>query len=382
MGGGNPLGGGLRPTGVGLSPHLNDSMLTMRLSLLLPAAGLLLAASPAQARSGDTLKVPASFPTIQDAIDAASSGDVIVVSDGFYTGSRNKDLNFFGKDLVVRSENGAATTVIDCEADAANPARGFVFENGETRASVIEGFTICNAATLDGAVSDPFNGGAVQILNSSPTIRDCTFIHNYAGCWGAAVYAGHGGTPLIENCMFLDNYAADDGGGVFLWNGSDVTIVNSVFVGNEARVTGGAISGFGGGMLIADRITVVENVAPHGSAVFSADLTKITNSILWDNTGSPEPIWQNGSVTVQWTLVQGGYAGVGNLDADPLLRTDGYHLRRHSPAINAGDPGFVLDAGMLDIDGEQRVVRQRLDMGADEFPWTYKTAPRLGRQQP
>lgn len=48
-----------------------------------------------------------------------------------------------------------------------------------------------------------------------------------------------------------------------------------------------------------------------------------------------------------------------------------FHLQNSSPAINAGDPDFIADASETDIDGENRIMNDRVDIGADES--TYGT---------
>ena len=56
------------------------------------------------------------YITIQEGIDAAVGGDEVVVADGTYTGDGNRDIDFMGKAITVKSENGAEDCIIDCEA--------------------------------------------------------------------------------------------------------------------------------------------------------------------------------------------------------------------------------------------------------------------------
>ena len=80
------------------------------------------------------------YLTTQEGIDATADGDEVVVCDGTYTGDGNRDLDFHGKAITVRSANGPEDCIIDCQDDG----RGFYFYSGETTASVVDGYTIQN----------------------------------------------------------------------------------------------------------------------------------------------------------------------------------------------------------------------------------------------
>jgi len=111
----------------------------LSLVLLLAASGL---------AEGRTIMVKADgtgdYATIQAAIDDCNDGDIILLADGTYSGPRNRDIDFLGKAIMVKSENGPEDCVIDCNGTGSEPHRGFRFWQGEDANSVVAGLTIIN----------------------------------------------------------------------------------------------------------------------------------------------------------------------------------------------------------------------------------------------
>ncbi len=83
------------------------------------------------------------FATIQSAIDAAIPGDTIELADGMFAGDGNRDLDFKGKAITIRSQSGdPELCYINCEGYVDDPHYGFVFYSNEGPDSILEGVSI------------------------------------------------------------------------------------------------------------------------------------------------------------------------------------------------------------------------------------------------
>jgi pectin methylesterase-like acyl-CoA thioesterase len=85
------------------------------------------------------------YHTIQAAIDAADSLDIIRISDGIYSGAGNYNLDYKGKAITIYSASGNPNNcIIDCQ----DLGRAFQFYGSEGPASILDGITIINGMKL------------------------------------------------------------------------------------------------------------------------------------------------------------------------------------------------------------------------------------------
>ncbi|MFN8497388.1 MAG: right-handed parallel beta-helix repeat-containing protein [Anaerolineae bacterium] len=219
------------------------------------------------------------------------------------------------------------------------------------------------------------NGGGLSNYNASPTLTTVTFSSNTATTSGGGMYNSNSAGNLALTGVVFSGNSASDGGGLYNFS-SGPKLTNVVFSGNAATNSGGGMVNITNGTATMTNVVFSRNAASVGGAIVqNIGQMTLRNGIIWGNT--PDQI-NNGpysSATVTYSIVEGGYAGTGNLDTDPLFVTPvpspapstggNLHLLAGSPAINAGDPDTTGLPG-TDLDGNPRVQGGRVDMGAYE----------------
>ena len=171
-----------------------------------------------------TWYVPSQCATIQAGIDSAATGDTVLVADGTYTGTGNRDIDFLGKAILVTSENGPEVTIIDLESSG----RGFRFHTSEDTMSVLRGFTIQNGSEDQ--------GGGIFCSQSSPRIEGNILTGHETAFGGGTIYCS-GASPTIDGNTISGN-TADDGAGIKCTSGSSPMIIGNTITANSTPWTG------------------------------------------------------------------------------------------------------------------------------------------------
>jgi len=213
-----------------------------------------------------------------------------------------------------------------------------------------------------------------------------TFNNNSASEFGGGMFVGSSVQTLttLTNVTFNDNTSAQFGGGIANAGFSDLNLTNVTFSDNTAGTNGAGIFNGevnfieSGGTLCLVNATFHSNIAnSHGGAVYNeTGAVNIRNSILYGN--GEEEI--HGTANVTYSIVQGGYTGSGNLDAEPLLGslqnnggfTQTLALLPGSPAIDAGNDTFCP---ATDQRGVTRPQGSHCDIGAYEYEETTESEP-------
>jgi pectin methylesterase-like acyl-CoA thioesterase len=229
--------------------------------------------------------------------------------------------------------------------------------------------TISNCS-ITGNSSERDGGGIFCMQHSSPTITNCTISGNTSKYNGSGVFCMDYSNPAIIDCTITGNSSEREGGGICCMFHSSPTITNCIISGNKSKGSGGGMCNNFNSSPTVTNCTFSANSASYRGGMYNfASSPMVTNCILWADT--PEEIYTySGTPTVTYSDVQGGYTGVGNINADPCFvnpDSNDFHLLPDSLCINAGDPNFIAEPNETDIDGEQRVMFARVDMGSDEF---------------
>jgi len=333
------------------------------------------------------------YEHVRFAITDALPGDEIVLIPGIYL----EKIDYLGKNLKLRSIDPNDPAVV---ASTVIMGRGYapavMFERNEGPTSVLSGFTITGGNT------------GIYCYGASPTITNCVITGNFATTHGGGIRCQDYSYPVISNCIISGN-SAIDGGGIYtgkpvpppppFGSAPDMASVVGTSAATNCIITNCVITGNtaqrGGGMCNSGTAPVLTNCTFSGNTAtlaagglynYSSNPT-LTNCILWGDTLPEIIVDGTGATTINYSNVQEGWSGIGNINDDPLfIDADGFdettgtvddnlRLSSDSPCIDTGDNISV--AVTTDLDVHSRIAdgdcndTEIVDMGAYEFSYAY-----------
>lgn len=304
----------------------------IRISPVVLILSLLAFAHPGSTAWAAERNVPGEYTTIQAAIDACATGDVVIVAPGTYTGTGNRNISFAGKAITVRSTDPndpavVSNTIVDCQASPSAYYRGFVFATGETNSSVLAGLTI-----RQGWAS---GGGGILCQGGSPTITNCVVADCGAnGNYGGGIYCSQC-TPMITNCTIRNCAAMWQGGGICCYDKGHAVISNCTITGSSSGqfLGGGGIHSeesnpqilnsriiensyscgisLGHSNPIISQCDISNNKNGHGIASQYDSSPTISDCTFLNNQGAGIYCYATGTVTITGCTISGNQNGGG-----------------------------------------------------------------------
>lgn len=298
------------------------------------------------ALKGGGMLIANSSPTIEHCLFQNNSA---LSSSGFPSNSVGGGILFYGGVLTIR----------DCT---------FRQNVGRAVDAVLGGSITIERSRFE----DHAGFEAVSLRDVTPWVDDCVFARNAARGLTVSTY----GDVFVRRCRFIDNAHAAQGGAALLYAGPNasntqvIRVESCVFARNQAPL--------GAALWLFNNPEVGNDPPPEATALESCtfvangagtvlhnqgDGAWIHNSIV---RGSASCYSGGPSLVVSYSDIEGGAAGIGNVDVDPLfvdVAADDVHLRVGSPCIAAGDPAGPFPA---DIDGNARDTGGQNEIGADE----------------
>ena len=266
---------------------------------------------------------------IQDAINIASAGDIVLVTNGVYAAGGKVmagDLTnrvAVDKAVTVMSVNGYATTVVQGAWDPVSTnGPGAVRCAYLADGAILNGFTLKNGATRSstGFVGAPAeSGGGAWCVSANGIVSDCVLSNN------SAIYGGGISSGTLNNSLVLDNVAAYGGGAYY------ATLNNCTVENNFATTTSHGAGTYSG---ITRNSIVVGNYDNWPFPYFAVD----------NYSTIPSPVQYSYSCTSPTSQL----SGTGNINVNPQF-LDLFHIASASPCRGAGSAVY---ASGTDLDGE------------------------------
>jgi len=253
-----------------------------------------------------------TYATIQDAIDAASSGDTVVIVAGTFTeciDTSGIDLTLIGAGAMNTTIDGASacTSAVSIVAGETVSLEDLSIANSGYRAIEVDsstaalvGISVHGAGTTS-TTTLPSGGGALYASDAGVSIESSSFSTNQGGS-GGAIFAT-ASTLDITDSEFWDNEAYTAGGAVHAEQGSALTLDGVTFDGDLASSSsayGGAVHVSTSTSFSASDVSFSDHSAVYGGAI--ALRTTLTDTSLSDCTVEGSTASRGGGLFIASTL--------------------------------------------------------------------------------
>lgn len=317
-----------------------------------------------EASSPNYLYVPTTCTTIQNGIDTAQDGDIVIVLPGTYY----ENINFNGKRIIVASyyylsqrEDYINSTIIN----GGHNGRVVTFNHCEQFDSILSGFTITEGYL------DPTNmyshGSGIYCLYSSPTLRNLIITDNEAQ--HAAGIDMLCSNSSLANIRIFDNPQTGTSGAIRCTWSSNNTMKNVLIYNNDQK----------GLQISCNSVVTLQNATIWnnglvGSTTCSNSELEMTNCLVWNNNNGGVQILKenNASLIINHSDIQGGLptgaTGHNNINTYPLLVDPAngdfqpkWTSTEFSPLIDAGDPSILDHDGTPSDIGAIQAIDHKVD---------------------
>jgi len=323
---------------------------------------------------GGAIYMRSSSPSIIDcdiAQNSASSGG------GIFATEASSDISFSQINVNASTTNGGGIICYSSTLSINQTQLSSNYAFGVQSTELLGGGIYANNSSVSIALSTitanySIGGGGVAIVGlSTANIIDSDIVGNTAE-YAGAIFAMDDCSLSLNRCSINSNQATQDSGGIIV-SFSDLTISNTVLAANKVLTCDSKYSS-ASALICSESIGLIENctisdnnyncgTASDVPVIAFRNMTGpaiLRNSIIWNEDSDEEIVLENSLLMASYSDIQmlnvgEKYAGIGNINVDPIFAAPGVKDDNGTPGVPEDDvyiPGdyhLSSSAGRFDV---------------------------------